>query len=320
MVYDLHCDLLAYLAAHPYHFAYNDECRVSIPQLLAGGVSLQTLAIFTATDRQSVTKGMAQARTYQRLSTRYPDYFASYQSVQSAPIKTVFAIENGSSFCSEGESLQKGVDRFQKISEEIATPLYVSLTWHTENRFGGGNHTEIGLKEDGKELLRLLEGKLYAIDFSHTSDALAEDILNFLDQEKLSYKLLASHSNLRGQHECERNLPDEIADEIVRRGGVIGLSVVSRFIGKQIEEIIGHVAYGLKRGYENHLALGADFFFENSVPMNFRGGPSFFTGYDNASCYPQLRQLLQGHFDKKVLDKLFSGNCKQFLDQFSTSF
>ncbi len=59
------------------------------------------------------------------------------------------------------------------------------MTHHTENRFGGGNFSEVGLKEDGKVLLDYLTDKNIVIDLAHTSDALAFGILNYIDHKKL---------------------------------------------------------------------------------------------------------------------------------------
>ncbi len=72
------------------------------------------------------------------------------------------------------------------------------MTHHGENRFGGGNSTGIGLKKDGEALLEYISEKKIAIDLSHTSDALAGDILNYIVKNKLGLSVLASHSNFRG--------------------------------------------------------------------------------------------------------------------------
>ncbi|MDB6081349.1 MAG: hypothetical protein JWO53_621 [Chlamydiia bacterium] len=266
MFFDLHCDLLLYLAAHPYHFAYDAESRVSISQMLEGKVQAQTMAIFTPTDAKSVERGIKQAFIYKKLASQYKEYFESYSVEKNGKIKTLLAIENASAFCGESESLDQGIARLQKIVKEVEKPLYISLTWHTENRFGGGNHTKVGLKDDGRRLLSKMQGLCSAIDLSHTSDLLAQDILNYIDREKLPYKILASHSNLRKVQTIERNLPDEIADEIVKRKGIIGLGIIRHFVGEAMDDFLKHVEYGLKRGYGEHLAIGADFFCEKAVP------------------------------------------------------
>ena len=94
MIFDLHCDLLSYLASHPYRMAYDPECRASIPQLIEGKVQLQTMAVFTMTGPSSLRKGLAQFRAYKNLSERYTGYFEPFSKTTNASIQTCLAIEN----------------------------------------------------------------------------------------------------------------------------------------------------------------------------------------------------------------------------------
>jgi len=319
MIYDLHSDLLSYLASHPLRLAYDAEARCSIPQLLAGGVKLQTFAIFTTTNPRSVKNGSAQAKAYKSLSKRYAGYFEPYLQGTKAPIATLLAIENASSFCSEEEPLEQGIARLKNIVNEVDKPLYISLTWNTENRFGGGSATKIGLKEDGKRLLEKMQGQSFAIDLSHTSDKLAHDILTFIDRKKLSYKVMASHSNLRKVQNVPRNLPDEIADEIVKRGGIIGLNFIRNFLGDSMHSFLKHVEYALKRGYGENLALGADFFYERNIPKIFYkpGEKHYFEGFDTAASYPKLVALLTRAFTQQQAEKIAHGNLQKLLHKMS---
>lgn len=317
MVYDLHCDLLSYLASHPYRLAYNDESRSSISQLIAGDVQLQTLAVFTTTNPRSVKSAMAQLNVYKDLSERYVGYFYPYFQAKNGQIATLFAFENASGFCTEDEPLGQGIKRLKSIVGEIGKPLYVSLTWNLENRFGGGSSTtKIGLKEDGKRLLEEMQGFCHAIDLSHTSDWLANDIFTFIDKKKLSYRVIASHSNLRKIQDVPRNLPDEIADEIVRRGGIIGFNFIRSFLGSSMQSFLKHVEYALKRGYGKNLALGADFFYEGIMPRAFYKPAKeyFFDGFDTSGSYPKLLTLLRNAFSKEQAENIAQGNLKRFLN------
>ena len=180
-VVDLHCDLLCYLSRHPERTPFDPAARCSIPQLQAGKVQLQILAIFTETTPCSVDEGLDQARLYQELSLRHPHHFRPYEVRWTIPlISTLLAFENASGFCDEDEPVQRGFQRLEKVVQTIAKPLYVSLTWNTENRFGGGAFApSIGLKEEGKLLLEELDRLHIAVDLSHASDALAHDILDY---------------------------------------------------------------------------------------------------------------------------------------------
>jgi len=313
MFCDLHCDLLSYLALGPYKSAFDDECRASIGQHLDGGCLVQTCAISTATKKGSAAFGMKQAKIYNALSEKYEGYFAPAVSQKKAKIKTLLAVENASSFFEEKEPLAKGIKRFEWLNSHVEKPLYLGLTWHYENRFGGGNQTNVGLKKEGKELLEALAGSVHAIDLSHTSDALAYDLIDEIDRKKLPYKIIASHSNFRkvvpGQ---KRNLPDDLALEIKKRDGLMGLNGIHDFVGKSINDFLLHVEHGLSLGLEDNLALGFDFFFEKKGVWRNSGHVLFFEGFENSSCYKRLEKLLLSRFPKKIVEKIASKNFLRF--------
>lgn len=283
---DLHCDLLCYLDGDSSRTAFDPQVRCSIPQLTAGNVKLQTMAVFTETGKDSVEKGMRQAAIFKKLPLLHPECYGK-------TIAITLAIENASSLCSEDESLEIGLRRIDQIRHDLGI-VYISLTWNTENRFGGGAHTEIGLKHDGKVLLDFISGTKIALDLSHASDRLAIDALDYIDQKRLHIPVLASHSNFRAVAPVARNLPDELVKEIFQRKGLVGLNFVRDFVGCETSKnFIKQVEHGLKLGGAGHLCLGADFYFGGDVSPAFRK-PSekmFFPEFGNASSYPDLLAL-----------------------------
>lgn len=298
---DLHCDLLCYLASDPRRTPNDPQVRCSIPQLKSGGVTQQVLPIFTPTEKGSAVSGAAQWDAFNKLKIK--------------DIAFSLAIENCSALCEEEDPLQRGLDRIDRLG-----PLtYVSLTWNGENRFGGGAGSSMGLKPDGRTLLRYLHGKKIPVDFSHASDSLAYDMLDCIDREKLEIPILASHSNFREVTDVVRNLPDPIAQEIFRRGGVIGLNFVKLFMGPTPDFFIKQIEHGLMLGGENALCLGADFFYGLDIPAEQRKPPEvyWFDDYGNASCYPALFQLLKSHFSQDFLKRLAHSNFRDKLISFS---
>ncbi len=296
---DLHCDLLLYLAGKPPRSPFDPESRCSVPQLKAGGVVFQTLAIYTETEKGSTLSAQKQAECYKKTVQDFPE------------IRWMAAIENASGLVEEGESLELGLKRLRQWHQEFNQILYLSLTWNTENRFGGGNFTSAGLKPDGEILLEALAELGIAIDFSHTSDALAHDILNTIDKKGLKLTPIASHSNFRLICHRARNLLDEFAKEIFKRGGVIGMNFVHKFVGKEfIPSLQRHIERGLALGGEKQLCLGADFFCTTDVPLN-DPQPFFVEEFGNASCYPKVLEALR--FPEPFLRGLSSENLFAFL-------
>lgn len=299
-VADFHCDLLSYLAEDASHTAHDPISRASIPLLQEGGVGLQTLAIFTKTEKGSVEKGSKQAEVFFQLSQKYP--------VFGKEIKTALSIENASSFCDENEPLEKGIERLDSWLKKAGKIAYISLTWNGENRFGGGNATSVGLKPDGLKLLRWMAEKKITIDLSHTSDRLAEEIL------AENIRPVASHSNFRAIANHPRNLPDAIAKEIGARGGVIGLNFVRVFLGSRgPEDFVRQLEHAEKLGLLDNLCFGADFFADQVLPPELQYLiPMFYPGFDNASCYPRVIELFLKHLPHAIVEKIAHGNLTRF--------
>jgi microsomal dipeptidase-like Zn-dependent dipeptidase len=195
------------------------------------------------------------------------------------------------------------------------TPIYISLTHEPENRFGGGNGSDVGLKEDGKVLLEALSGRGTAIDMAHTSDALAHDILNHIEAKGLDLRILASHSNFRPVTNHKRNLPDELTREIIKRGGLIGLNFVRDFVDpNDSERLYEHIRYAVKSGAGDNLAWGADFFSTTSLPAKYQDRmPIFHPEHNNASVYPTLLDRIQSDIPQMNPEKLCFENFLRFI-------
>ena len=297
-VIDLHCDLLSFLAEDQEgNTPLQEDSRCSLPLLEKGGVLLQALAIFTETGKGSRKGAEMQLECFRKMQDTY-----------QLPCEFALAIENASGLLEEEEDL-----RVLKGRLEEQQWLYVSMTWKGENRFGGGDQTQVGLKDDGKELLRLMDGKGIAIDLSHTSDLLAEGILEFIDKENLKVLPIASHSNFRAVKAHVRNLPDYLAREIIRRGGLIGINFVRHFVGDAPEDFLKHIEHGLSLGGENTLALGADFFGGIPTPAIEHLKPFYQSGFENSGCYKEFKKLLEKRFDEELINQIFFKNAERTL-------
>lgn len=318
-IFDLHADLLCYLANDSTRSPYNEEVLCSIPQLKAGNVHFQGLPIFTVTEGGSSLKGIKQSEVFKNLFTNYPHEFKAYQT-EGEGIEVCAAIENASSFSEEKEPFEESLKRLETIEQNVGKILYISLTWNSENRFGGGAHTSIGLKEDGEKLLEWMNRKNIAVDLSHTSDPLAYDILNRIEALGYTLPVLASHSNMRNITSVPRNLPDELAKEIWRRGGVIGINFVRYFVGSESPQYFAkQLEYMIKLGGEDQICFGADFFYDNDVPqLPTRSlDEIFFPEFTDASAYPRLLTLLQRELrlGDQVLKKIAYRNLEKFLEK-----
>lgn len=107
----------------------------------------------------------------------------------------------------------------------------VGMSWGHGSRYSGGNGTPgVGINALGKEFISTMDELGVIHDLAHLSQQSTEDLLALTDQP-----VMASHSNARALVDSypERHLADETISEIGRRGGMIGVNLVSGFIDPQ---------------------------------------------------------------------------------------
>ena len=307
---DLHCDLTAYLLQP--NSSPNGDVRCSVDKLFAGNVKMQVMAFYSATEKGSVDEVKEQLKHYRNLLNLPGVYeFSPDKAELKDGLGIIAAVENASGLCEEDQPVE---DAFKNLDWLIsqAKIMYVGLTHHLENRFGGGNFTQAGLKDDGKRLIEFLDGRKIAVDLSHTSDQLAYGILNFIDQNHLDIPVLASHSNMRAVFDHNRNLPDELVTEIVNRGGLIGLNFVKYFINPENpSKIYRHIEHAVKLGAEDHLCFGADFFDDKSHPEQDRY-PFFFPEFGDSTAYSTINSRISELFSDEMKEKISHRNALSY--------
>ncbi|MBB6369898.1 dipeptidase [Chryseobacterium shigense] len=317
---DLHCDLLCYLLAAG--SAIDDrELGCSLPFLKQGNVKLQVMAMYAGTGGNSSVNGIRQSEIFSDL-IKTENFFLfegeNYKNAENRDkVGVIASIENASAFCNEDDTLESGFKNLETIIANARKLLYIGITHHTENRFGGGNDSEAGLKDDGKVLIDYIADRKIAIDLAHTSDQLAYGILNYIDQKNYNIPILASHSNYRSIQNKRRNLPDELAKEVIKRKGLIGLNLIKDWLDDNSpERLYDHIQRGLDLGGENAIAYGLDFFHDKAHPDKSRY-PFFFEGYDDASAFNTINSRLENDFSAELMEKISHGNALKFLERIS---
>ncbi|RIW18672.1 peptidase [Algoriphagus lacus] len=316
---DLHCDLLSFLAVVPGANPFSKEqIPCAFPWMQEGGVSMQVMAIYTTVEPGSMQLALRQAEIFSHLlqkeekTVRFFDSKFLKDPTADSRIGIIAAVENAAGFGHEKATWPEIYAQFDALVNKVGHLAYISLTHHTGNRFGGGNYTEgIGLKEDGKRLLEYMAGKRIPIDLSHTSDALAAGILNHIDRHHLPIPVMASHSNFRTIWDHKRNLSDEFAQEIIHRGGIIGVNFLREFLDREVpERLFEHLLYGAKLSADS-ICFGADFFYTKNFPDKSRH-PFYFSLAENAGKYPSLLEALSHDLNESQLRKLAFENVYNF--------
>lgn len=318
-VIDLHCDLLTYLAMDEQGDPFDENAiGCAVPHLKAGGVRLQVLALFALTQEGSSKFGWKQAEIYRELIEK--GVFKAWQPGQDweevlrdDAVYVLPAIESASVFSEEKESINEALYRFEIICGKVGKPLYLTMTHHSANRFGGGNNTSLGLQPDGAALLEYLDKRQIAIDLSHTSDLLAHEIFKYIAGRKLEIPLIASHSNFRAVLEHVRNLPDSYAEYLFKKDGIMGLNFVRDFVGPDDPDMLyAHFRHGQQMGAP--MAFGADYFPPDLMPPEFKfREPFFHPEHNSASKLPEIMDRLSAFMSADELAALAHGNALRFL-------
>ncbi len=320
---DAHCDLLGHLEFKQAQNAtpHDPEARCSLPQLRAGNVGLQVTAIFTVTKSGSSKHGIGQSEWFKKILMEEPNFVSQFPDnkpfnkdfFEKNKTFLVAAIENASGFWAEDETFEQGIKNLTQITENVGQLFYISLTHHLENRFGGGNQTTVGLKKDGKRFLEYLSDKKIALDFAHASDPLIIDALNFMDKNNLEIPVIASHSNLRKLHFHPRNLPTELAQEILKRGGIIGLNWLHKYLGKK-EKIAKNLQMLIEDfKAEKQVCSGADLFSTGVIASEEM---FFYPEYQTAADFPKLMSDLEKFgFSEQHLRDFAHGNLIRFIQK-----
>jgi len=135
----------------------------------------------------------------------------------------------------------------------------MNLTWHQRNQVADGvaEPSNAGLSNFGRELVRELGRLGIILDVSHLSPAGVRDVLELSEQP-----VIASHSNTCKCCNHPRNLEDWQIRGIAKKGGIIGVVFLGRFVHHEtptLSHLLDHVDHIAKLVGTQHLGIGPDF-------------------------------------------------------------
>lgn len=307
-IVDSHCDSIAMAAngtggfVNPYNFSRKH-------------LQLQYAALFCAWEGDTVEAA------YER-TVRYIGHFAiamANEQDKIAWVKTYGEIEKAFAEGKNAALLTLESATGVKSSVKILRDFYhvgvrvVGLTWLTNelaksNRLEEGEE-DTGLTPAGREIVT--EGNRLGMifDVSHNSDQ------TFWDVAELSEKpIMATHSNFRSLCGHSRNLTDDMAKEIIRQDGMIGLNLCTPFVHEKkeeqtVENLFRHLDHCMSLGGEDHIGFGCD--------IDGVGGvyPTPLTEQD--SIHDQLIEyMLKHNYSETLVEKVAGVNHLNFLKKY----
>jgi len=180
----------------------------------------------------------------------------------------------------------------------------IGMAWDTnELAASAWDKDDTGLSFLGKDFVRKCDSLGIISDVSHLSDKSFYELM-----EITPYPVLATHSNFREVAASPRNLTRDMAREIVRRGGVIGLNIYPGFLSDTgeagLDDILRHVDYCLENFGEDALGFGFDIDGIERYPSGIR---------QDRSIHDQVIELLLPRYSASCVEKIAGGNVLNFL-------
>ena len=248
LICDTHCDTLYQMAAHP-----AEALDVTMERLRAGGVSLQTLALYVGGDPRPETvrklfAGMLQA--FDRLKMSGWTQVFDPRDAVDGEVRVMLSIEGCEIFGSSLESIAEWRERGVRMA---------AVTWNHVNALGTPAKINAvdGLTPFGRQAVREMARLGIAPDTSHLNERGFYDIL------EMGIVPVASHSCCRALCGHSRNLTDDQLKELFRAGGYVGLNFYPWFLSNDgkctLDTLADHMLHMLELGGEGMVGFGSDF-------------------------------------------------------------
>ena len=296
LICDTHCDTLHKLNAHP-----GWPLDVTMERLKAGGVSLQTLALFVGRDPspEAVRKHFdGMLRHFERLRGEGWTQVTDPRDAEDGQVRFMLSIEGceifGRSLDSIAEWRQRGV-------------RMAAITWNYLNALGTPakiNATD-GLTPFGRQAVREMARLGIAPDTSHLNERGFYDIL------EMGVVPVASHSCCRALCGHFRNLTDDQLKALFEAGGYVGLNFYPAFLSDDgrctLDTLADHLLHMLELGGEGMIGFGSDFDgIEEKVP-----------GLEHPGDLPALFDTLERRgITGTTLEGIAGKNLQRYYDRF----
>jgi membrane dipeptidase len=211
------------------------EREFDYPRAREGGLDVAWMSIYTSHEEDEAGKAWQIANSQidhvEALVQRHPDEFALLRSPQDVDklraggkVLLPLGMENGAPI---GDDLGKVKFFFDRGVR------YITLAHGGNNRIADSSYQDTGkwggLSPFGEQVVKEMNRLGIIVDISHVSDDTVRDVLRITD-----VPVIASHSGLRHfTPEFNRNMPDDIAKAVAKKGGVIQLAFGTAFLDRK---------------------------------------------------------------------------------------
>ncbi|MDE3839014.1 diguanylate cyclase [Bacillus methanolicus] len=290
-IIDLHCDVLLKLSEskRTLRFADAPELHANKQRLKQGKIKVQCFAIFVDPEintDEKFTIALDQVDLfYSEVLDKNPEMkqireWSDFDSLKDGEIGAMLTLEGVDAI---GNDLTKLHILYQLGVRSVG------LTWNYANLAADGAEEPrgAGLTLFGEEIVRFNNKHQMFTDVSHLSEKAFWDVMELADYP------IASHSNSRKLCDHPRNLKDEQAIAMFKKGGMIHVVYHPPFLKENgeaaISDVIKHIEHFCSLGGEKQIGLGSD----------FDGISKFVVGLEDASKSQHLINELLKHFSEE---------------------
>jgi membrane dipeptidase len=140
---------------------------------------------------------------------------------------------------------------------------WMLIAYNKNNRVGGGcQDDDQGLTPYGREVVRKMAEVGMMLCCSHAGKRTALEAIDISPNP-----VIFSHSNPAGVHAHARNIDDELIRACARRGGLVGINGIGRFLGdndNSTATYVRHIDYVVQLVGPEHVAIGLDYVFDTA--------------------------------------------------------
>jgi len=235
IIVDTHIDAPTELLVEWRDLGISTDREFDYPKARQGGLDIAFMSIYTSPgeDKQNKARQIAnmQIDAIEALVQRHPDKFAILTSPADVDrlsanghVLLAYGMENGAPIGDDLSQLEKFHARGVR---------YITLAHSQSNRISDSsydpNHQWNGLSPFGEKVVAEMNRLGIMVDVSHLSDDAVADVLKIS-----SVPVIATHSGFRHfTPGFERNISDELAKAIAKKGGVVQIVFGIGFVNRQ---------------------------------------------------------------------------------------
>jgi membrane dipeptidase len=218
---------------------------------------------------------------------------ADLASIQKDPemVGTLFLLENADALVGNLSFVEEMVEAGVRI---------VGLTHRGRNRIGDGDGVLAprGFSPEGMEVISVLEDLGLLIDVAHLHPKCFWKLL-----DRFNGPIVSSHTGIRRVCNIQRNIDMQQAEEIIGRGGLVGVTFNPEMLttgGRaNLEHVFIHIDVLVQKFGPEGVGMGSD----------FCGFEQFAEGLEDVTKIPKLEEMMLEHgYGAEAVEKILGGN------------